>query len=200
MEDAERAAFGNAVQGRAYPPPARSEAPWPAYLSMLAAIALQLLLPSRLTAGPNWLVPALEVALLGVLAYATPRKLQGPHSRRRAGALLLTGLVSAANIFSLVLLSRELLKHGSPNARALISSGALIWLTNVIIFGLWYWETDRGGPGLRAGREGPRARLPLPADERRPYRAALAGARSFSTTSTCRSPTRWPSARPTRCR
>ena len=63
-------------------------------------------------------------------------------------------VVSAANITSLVLLSHELLHHGSPNGRELIVSGALIWLTNVLIFGLWYWETDRGGPGKRAaGRD-----------------------------------------------
>jgi hypothetical protein len=68
----------------------------------------------------------------------------------------LTALVSAANIASLALLSRDLLKHATPNGRELIWSGALIWLTNILIFGLWYWEVDRGGPGLRAaGHDGP---------------------------------------------
>jgi uncharacterized membrane protein len=43
-----------------------------------------------------------------------------------------------------------LLQHNASNGRQLISSGALVWLTNVIIFGLWYWEIDRGGPGVRA--------------------------------------------------
>jgi len=64
--------------------------------------------------------------------------------------------VSAANIISLGLLTHDLLHHGSPNSRELIGAGALIWLTNVLIFGLWYWETDRGGPGRRAaGEDGP---------------------------------------------
>jgi uncharacterized membrane protein len=116
----------------------------------LAAIALQLLLPGRLTVGPTWLLPALEVALLVGLTLATPRRLEREHTGRRRAALAMTALVSAANIASLVLLSRQLLRHGSPNGRELITSGALIWLTNVIIFGLWYWETDRGGPGVRA--------------------------------------------------
>jgi uncharacterized membrane protein len=141
---------GPPLSGRRYPPAPRAERPWPAQLSVLVAIALQLLLPSRLTAGPTWLVPALEVALLGGLVFATPRRLEREHSHRRAAALFLTGLVSLANVISLVLLCRQLLQHGSPNARQLISSGALIWLTNVITFGLWYWETDRGGPGIRA--------------------------------------------------
>jgi len=122
----------------------------------VAAIALQLLLPERLTAGPSWLLPALEAALLVGLIVATPRELEHEHLLRRRVALGLTALVSAANITSLALLTHELLHHSSPNGRELIVSGALIWLTNVIIFGLWYWETDRGGPGRRAaGHDAP---------------------------------------------
>ena len=123
---------------------------------MLAAIALQLLLPSRLTAGPHWLLPALEAALLLGLTLATPRKLEREHTVRRRVTLAMVGFVSLANIISLVLLSHELLRHATPNGRQLIVSGVLIWLTNVLIFGLWYWETDRGGPGPRAaGHDGP---------------------------------------------
>jgi uncharacterized membrane protein len=91
--------------------------------------------------------------LFAVLIYATPRRLQSHHSGRHALAIAVTGVVSAANVASLVLLSRQLLQHATPNGRQLISSGVLIWLTNVIVFGLWYWMTDRGGPGLRAAGE-----------------------------------------------
>ena len=43
-----------------------------------------------------------------------------------------------------------------PGGHALIISGALIWVTNVLVFSLWYWEMDRGGPGFRAaGHDGP---------------------------------------------
>ena len=142
--------------GRPYPPPGRAEPVWHAQATVLAAIALQLLLPTRLTEGPRWLLPALEGALLLGLATATPRQLVHEHLGRRRAALALTGLVSIANIISLVLLSKELLRHGTPNPRQLITAGALIWLTNVLIFSLWYWETDRGGPGPRAaGHDGP---------------------------------------------
>jgi uncharacterized membrane protein len=142
------------VPGRPYPPPGRAEPSWPAQVTVLVAIGLQLLLPSRLTVGPSWLLPVLEAALLVGLAIASPRQLEGEHARRRRLALALIGLVSLANIVSLVLLSRGLLHHSSPDGRQLIISGALIWLTNVLIFGLWYWETDRGGPGKRAaGRD-----------------------------------------------
>jgi hypothetical protein len=135
---------------RRYPPPPRGEAVWPAFLSALLAIGIQIALPARLIEGPRWLVPGLEGLLLAGLVFATPRRVEGEHNGRRMLAIGLTGIVSAANIGSLVLLSRELLRHGSPNPRELISSGVLIWLTNVIIFGLWYWEADRGGPGVRA--------------------------------------------------
>ncbi|HEX6490554.1 MAG TPA: hypothetical protein VF002_04155 [Gaiellaceae bacterium] len=141
--------------GRLYPPPPRAEPAWPAQAAVLGAIAFQLLLPKRLAAGPTWLVPALEGLLLLGLAIATPRQLEREHTLRRRTALGLTILVSATNISSLVLLSLDLLRHGSPNPRELISAGVLIWLTNVMIFGLWYWETDRGGPGKRAaGHDG----------------------------------------------
>jgi hypothetical protein len=70
------------------------------------------------------------------------------HWRRRL-ALGLIGVVSLANIFSLIELCR-LLVHGHPeNGRALIGAGAVLWLTNVLLFGLWYWELDRGGPVAR---------------------------------------------------
>lgn len=141
------------LPGRPYPPPARPEQIWPAQAALLAAIAFQLLLPKRVVTGPNWLLPVLEGALFLALAVATPRQLEREHALRRRAGLGLTALVSGANVTSLVLLSRELLRHGSPNARSLIAAGALIWLTNVLIFGLWYWETDRGGPGRRAAAE-----------------------------------------------
>ena len=156
MPYAEQEAGGVPLPGRPYPPPARPEPLWPALASVVFAIALQLLLPKRLTAGPRWLLPALEGALLVGLALASPRQVEHEHRGRRLSAVGLTALVSAANITSLVLLSHELLHHGSPNGRELIISGALIWLTNVLIFGLWYWQTDRGGPGRRAaGEDGP---------------------------------------------
>jgi uncharacterized membrane protein len=142
--------------GRPYPPPAASESVLPALATVLSAIGLQLLLPERLTAGPTWLVPALEGALLVGLFFATPRELEGEHPRRRAVALLITAVVSAANIFSLQQLTHHLLHHDVSNGRELIISGMLIWLTNFLIFALWYWELDRGGPGKRAaGHDGP---------------------------------------------
>ena len=140
----------SAQRGRTYPPPPAAEPFWPAQATILAAIGLQLLLPARLTVGPAWLIPALEGALLLGMFMATPRQLEHEHPRRRRVALGLTAFVSAANIFSLGALTHFLLHHSGPNARELIVAGVLIWLTNFLIFALWYWEIDRGGPGRRA--------------------------------------------------
>ncbi len=142
--------------GRAYPPAAAAEPFWPAQATILAAIGLQLALPARLTVGPHWLLPALEGVLFVGLSMATPRQLEHEHTIRRRTALSLTAFVSAANIFSLATLTHYLLRHATPNPRQLIVAGVLIWLTNFLIFGLWYWEMDRGGPGRRAaGHDGP---------------------------------------------
>jgi hypothetical protein len=70
---------------------------------------------------------------------------------RRKVALGLTAVVSAVNIFSLVLLCHYLLRGGKENGHDLILAGAALWVTNVLLFGLWYWQIDRGGPADRAG-------------------------------------------------
>jgi uncharacterized membrane protein len=140
--------------GRPYPPPPTGESILEPQATLLLAIGLQLLLPKRLTAGPTWLIPALEGVLLVGVFSAAPRRLKREHPRRRAVAIAFIALVSAANVFSLAELTHFLLHHAVSNGRELIISGMLIWLTNFLIFALWYWELDRGGPGKRAaGRD-----------------------------------------------
>ena len=124
---------------------------WPALLCVLGAILLQVRLPGKLTAGPPWLLPSLEGALLIGLAVTTPRGGAGEHhSHRRHAAIALVALVNAANVASLYLLVHELLHKHISNGHSLILSGVAIWLTNVLIFALWYWLLDRGGPMNRA--------------------------------------------------
>ncbi len=157
-----------AQPGRPYPPPPEPEAFWPAQATILAAIALQFALPSRLVVGPFWLIPSLEALLLLGMFLATPNQLEHEHPRRRRVALSLTAFVSAANIYSLGALTHYLLHSHAYNGRELIVSGVLIWLTNFLIFGLWYWEVDRGGPGRRAaGHDGqPDFLFPQMSDDR----------------------------------
>jgi hypothetical protein len=132
----------------------RTESRWPPALAVLAALALYITLPPHLTLGPAWLMPALVVVLLAPLVVLGPVRPAEAPMRRRVGILLIA-IVNAANIASLVLLVHRLLTPGNnENGWALLVSASAIWLTNILVFGLWYWELDRGGPQqrLRASR------------------------------------------------
>jgi hypothetical protein len=126
---------------------------WEPQLVVLLAIVLDLWLPKRVTFGPRWLLPALEGGLLIGLAILAPNMRPHQAPLRRRLALALIGIVSAANIFSLVELCRLLIQGHPENGRALIGGGIVLWSTNVLLFGLWYWELDRGGPVGRRLRE-----------------------------------------------
>lgn len=151
-----------------YPPPARSEPHWPPQATVAVAILLQILLPDRLIPGPRWLFPALEAVMLLILFIASPQRVVHEHTPRRRLAIGTTALVSVANAISLVLLVVDLLHRNVTQGRQLVVAGVLIWLTNVLLFSLWLWEIDRGGPGRRAaGHDGPPDFLfPQMADER----------------------------------
>ena len=140
-EDHREAAWGYAAHG---------EPRWPAELAVLAALLLYVTLPARLTLGPVWVVPALELALLIPLALTARHRLHGEAAWRRYAAIALIAIINAANLASLILLVHYLLVPGTKaTGRELLFSSIEIWLTNLIIFALWYWELDRGGPAAR---------------------------------------------------
>lgn len=122
---------------------------WAPQLVVAAAIALDLALPDKLTIGPFWLLPAVEATLLFGLVGASPHPRMRHSPLRRRIALGLIGLVSAVNVWSLIELAYYLLQGGQAAGRTLIFSGVALWVTNVLLFGLWYWELDRGGPLAR---------------------------------------------------
>ncbi|MGD0833345.1 MAG: hypothetical protein ABSA40_02830 [Candidatus Dormibacteria bacterium] len=131
--------------------PARSY--WPVRLAILAAIGLYLLLPDAVIIGPRYLVPALEAAALATLSVATPHRTTEQSGLRRALSTGLIALVTVANLFNLGLLVHGLLAGGTQaSGRQLILASIAIWVTNVIVFALWYWELDRGGPPARHDR------------------------------------------------
>lgn len=123
---------------------------WAPQLVVACAIALDLVLPDKLTIGPFWLLPAVEATLLFGLVGASPHPRLRHSPLRRRIALILIAFVSAVNVFSLIELVRYLLHGGNAGGRQLIFSGIALWLTNVLLFALWYWELDRGGPLARA--------------------------------------------------
>jgi uncharacterized membrane protein len=122
---------------------------WPAQLAVAVAIALSLLLPDSLLIGPRLLLPAIELVLLFVLVAVVPRRATRHDRRRRAFALAVVGIVSATTIVSLARLVHYLVAGGQVRGERLIESGALLWLTLVLLFAVFYWEFDGGGPVAR---------------------------------------------------
>ena len=123
---------------------------WPVQFAVLVAMGLQLALPDTFSVGTRYAIPLAELLLLGLLSYTTPRQRVFKSRIRRLNVFLLIGLTAAANAYSLAVITNHLLSGGYlSNGRALILSAINIFLTNIIVFGLWYWEMDGGGPGER---------------------------------------------------
>ena len=126
----------------------RSDKPeprWQALLAFLAIGAIYLALPRTLVVGPIWLLPTVIVVLL-VPTVVSHR--MGRHSLNRALGTIINGITTLALIGSVILLVRALPSHRETPLQ-LLRSGGLLWLTNVIVFALWYWRLDGGGPVLR---------------------------------------------------
>lgn len=126
---------------------------WEPQLVVGVALALDLSLPNKLTIGPSWLLPVVEGGLLVALAMASPHPVARYSKIRRYVAVGLIGLVSGVNAFSLALLCHYLVAGHAINGHRLILSGVVLWVTNVLLSGLWFYELDRGGPMARSRGE-----------------------------------------------
>jgi hypothetical protein len=127
----------------------RGEARLPSALVVVAAIALYALLPEQLILGPRLVIPVLEAVLLVALIVVNPRRMTRDSPWERATALTLVGLIAVANAVALILLLRQLVTTGNSRAVELLTAAGQVWLTNVIVYGLAFWELDRGGPVAR---------------------------------------------------
>jgi len=132
--------------------PTEGEARWQVAVAVAIAVALQFPLPGRLVLlRPVWLLPALEGLLLLALIMANPRRINRESRVLRMLGLTLAALLSLANAGSVARLVIGLVNGTQGNTPGpLLITGATIWLTNIIVFALWYWEFDRGGPVARA--------------------------------------------------
>jgi hypothetical protein len=131
----------------------QGEPRWQVTLAIIAAIALQLPVPGRLVLlRPVWVLPVLEGLLLLGLIIANPRRIDRQSVILRYTSLTLIALITLANVWSAEQLIADIVTKPSltGSASTLLIDGGSIWLTNVIVFGLWYWEFDRGGPVARA--------------------------------------------------
>ena len=138
----------------------RGEPRLPAAIAVLLAVALYALLPNQLLLGSRLVVPALEmilfVPLALVVANPTRMKRQSRNLRRLAIALVL--LIAFANAVALVLLVRQLVTGRASEGTTLLLAAGQVWMTNILVFSLAYWELDRGGSVQRTHT--PRPRLP----------------------------------------
>jgi uncharacterized membrane protein len=131
--------------------PTEGEPRWPVAITVIAAIGLQLAVPKELVIQPVWLMPAIELILLALLVAANPRRINRDHRLVRAGSLTLVAVATVANVWTAEhLIARLLAGTEKAPAAQLLAIGGAIWATNVIVFALWYWEFDRGGPRARA--------------------------------------------------
>jgi len=133
--------------------PAAGESRWPMALAVLAAGGLRAVLPPELRNGDaRWAFVLVVFALLAILVIGDPGRIDRDSTWLRAATGTLIGLISAVNASAAVRLVAGIISDAkfSNDADILLASGGVIWLTNVIAFGLWYWDLDRGGAAARA--------------------------------------------------
>jgi uncharacterized membrane protein len=124
-------------------------------LAVFVAILLQVGTPSRGRVPGWWLFPVLELVLLFVVIIRDPGRIDRRSRAARRSTIVLIAIMTLGTMGGVVVLIVDILKGvGGINATDLLGRGAAIWFTNIIIFSLWYWELDRGGPAERAAGTG----------------------------------------------
>jgi uncharacterized membrane protein len=120
----------------------------PAAAAVVVALGFYSLLPSSLLFTWRPVIPVVEVLLLVALLVTNPRRMTRETRWSRQASIGLAALVILTNLVSLGLLVSELSSKTASGGNLLLA-GVGIWVTNVIGFGLLFWELDRGGPVAR---------------------------------------------------
>ena len=132
---------------------ARGEHWWPVALAVALVAVLHVLLPAKYRVNPPWVLPVVLLGLLAALIIGDP----GRIDRQKTWLRVVTGAVivclTVANLAAAGRLVDDIVTNNklfSANATGLLATGGVIWATNVVAFGLWYWDLDRGGAAARA--------------------------------------------------
>jgi hypothetical protein len=128
----------------------RGEPRLPAICVTLLAIALYALLPQDFLFGPRLLIPSLEALLLVPLVAINPGRMNRQTRWSRVIGLLVVLSIAVTNMVALVLLLMKLGSANLPKGGGLLLAALQVWGTNVLVFGLLFWELDRGGPVARS--------------------------------------------------
>lgn len=128
----------------------------PVRLAVLAVMAQQIAIPRGYTVVPRWPLLVLEALLMVALLAINPRVMSRRTRVSRYATWVLLAAITIDNTASAILLDiRIITGEVSNDAAILLGSGAAIFVTNIIVFGIWYWELDRGGPFARHVGERP---------------------------------------------
>lgn len=97
-----------------------------------------------------WLIPVpFEAAIVVLSMWSLPRRALVQMGIRREGEIALLGLASAGNALLVLSVIASLVSGHETSGSHLLLKGATVWFTNVVLFGLWFWVFDRGGPARR---------------------------------------------------
>jgi len=127
----------------------KAEPRLPVIIALLAVGGIYTALPSSLIIGPRWLLLAL-VIVLEIPAALSHRT--GHHELNRILGYVVSAVITLALVLSLSLLIKAL-PEKAESASSLLQSAAALWLTNILVFALWYWRLDGGGPHQRSRRQ-----------------------------------------------
>lgn len=122
---------------------------WPAVVAVLAVAGLYFALPDSLIVGPRWVFPAIVTLLLIPTVISHARE---AHRLNKLLGFAVQGVLTIGMIGSVVLLIRDLILNDEKRGSQLLVSAACLWATNVLVFTLWYWRLDAGGPHSRDKR------------------------------------------------
>jgi uncharacterized membrane protein len=121
---------------------------WPAFVAVAAVGGLYAALPSSLIIGPRW---AYSTLVLVMLIPTVVSHYRNYHTVHRVLGFAVSGVITLGMIVSVCLLITELPKHTETPSELLVSAASL-WTTNVLVFAVWYWRLDAGGPHSRDRR------------------------------------------------
>jgi hypothetical protein len=137
--------------------PGRGEHWWPVALAVIAVAALHVALPARYRVHPSWVVPVALLLPLAALIVGDPGRIDRQKTWLRVLTGALIAVITLGNLAAALRLVVDILTNNklyANNAGGLLAVGGVIWATNVIAFGMWYWDLDRGGAAARANPPG----------------------------------------------
>jgi len=149
-------------------PAARAEHRWPAALALIFALLLYALLPSSFFPPLRYAVVVIGIVLLIPVIAVNPVRLHRETRWSRRLSVTQTLILLVANQVTLVQLVFQLVGGGRDAGPTLLLAALQVWVTNVIVYALLYWELDRGGPvsrTQRARKDLPLADFRFPQDE-----------------------------------